>query len=353
MRVLLIGENIYKSRSGVVTVLKQLLESKTLKNTIVYKTIYTTGDEFPILKKIIGWSEAYIKFLIYIPKTNIVHVHHAIALNFWLTAVLVYATKLFGKKIILHNHAADFHLFYNECSSFKKRMIINVFSAAHINIILSTSWLTWYTSIAPKAKWVLLPNSIQLPDNVIKKNLNASEIILIYLARIEERKGFYTIMNIMPTLIKEYKYCKLYLAGQGDLKAVEKLIKKTNLSHNVTVLGHIDNQQKDELLRRGHLLLLPSYNEGLPMALLEAMSYGIVPITTPVGGIPDVVESGKTGILIAPGDEDALLEAIRSLLNNSNLYNHLSDKAKQIICNEYNLCNYTKKLNIIYNSLYH
>jgi len=351
MQVLFVGENIYESRSGVVTVMQQLLASDFLGQRVKLQPIYTTGDGFSARKKLLGWSSAYARFLKHLPGSVLVHAHHAIGLNFWLTAGMVYLAKLFGRKSVLHNHAADFHLFFEGCPAWRQRLIIRVFEAADANIVLSTSWLAWYRKIAPQANWVMLPNSIELPKVVADKVFLRQEASLVYLARIEERKGFYNLMNIMPQLVAQYPQCKLYVAGQGDIAAVKALVAAKELQANVEVLGHINSEQRDALLRKGHILILPSYNEGLPMSLLEAMAYGVVPVTTPVGGIPDVVNSGENGVLVSPGDEPALFAGISSLLTNLMHYQGMSKRAQLRIGQDFNLRSYEQQLFQLYQSV--
>jgi glycosyltransferase involved in cell wall biosynthesis len=351
MQILFVGENIHTSRSGVVTIMKQLLESDFLKQKVRYRPIYTTGDNFPAAKKLQGWLLAYVRFLALLPTSDMVHIHHAIGINFWLSGGMVYIARLFGKKTVLHNHAADFHLFYDGHPAWQQRLMTNIFAAADANIVLSTSWQTWYRSVAPRANWVLLPNAIQLPEAAAAKAFADEEIALVFLARIEERKGFYNLMNIMPALVAQYPQCKLYIAGQGDLDAVRTLIADKGLQNNVEVLGHINSEQKDTLLRKGHVLVLPSFNEGLPMALLEAMAYGVVPVTTPVGGIPDAVTTGENGVLVAAGDEPALLQGLAGLLANQAGYQQMSASAKQRVGQHFDLRKYKGRLVELYDSL--
>ncbi|MGI4742047.1 MAG: glycosyltransferase family 4 protein [Janthinobacterium lividum] len=351
MQILFVGENIHTSRSGVVTIMKQLLESDFLKQKVRYRPIYTTGDNFPAIKKLQGWLLAYVRFLFLLPGADLVHIHHAIGLNFWLSGGMVYLAKLFGKKAVLHNHAADFHLFYEGSAIWQQRLMAHVFAAADANIVLSTSWQTWYRSIAPRANWVLLPNSIQLPEVTVAKSFDGEEISLVFLARIEERKGFYNLMNIMPALVAQYPQCKLYIAGQGDIEAVRALIAAKGLLNHAVVLGHINSEQKDTLLRKGHVLVLPSFNEGLPMALLEAMAYGLIPVTTPVGGIPDVVIDGENGVLVTPGDEPALLQGLTGPLASPARCQQMSARAKLRVGQDFDFRKYQQRLLALYDSL--
>jgi len=116
-KILFIGEDLIKSKSGVVTVMNQILGDEYLKEKVEFVTIFTTSDDYSLAKKLIYWSIAYIKFLYYLPSADMIHIHHASDLNFWLSSVMVRLANLFNKKSLLHNHSADFHDFYNKKKS--------------------------------------------------------------------------------------------------------------------------------------------------------------------------------------------------------------------------------------------
>lgn len=351
MKILFIGEDLIKSRSGVVTVMNQILGDESLKQHTTYQTIFTTSDDYSTIKKLICWMKAYLLFIYYLPSCQIIHVHHASDLNFWLSGGMVYIANLFGKKTLLHNHSADFHEFYNGSSEKRKRKITNIFKNASATIVLSNQWLGWYNEIAPNAKFFMLQNAIDIPENIPTKNFKTEKTLLVYLARIEKRKGFFDLMKVMPNLAKKFPNLELYVAGQGDVEMANTLVKEYGLERNVFILGYIDSVKRDEILKMGHILVFPSYNEGLPMSLLEAMSYGLVPITTPVGGIPDVVVQNKNGLLVNPGDTEALKKSIDYLLTSPNKYADLSENARNDVDRDFNYKNYGSKLMKIYNSI--
>jgi len=336
MRVLFIGEDLATSKGGIVTVMRQLLEDQELNKEIKYKTIFTTGDNYSAFRKVTSWTKAYLLFIFYLPFYRIIHIHHAANLNFWLTTVFVHLARLFRRKIILHNHGADFRQFYERMPSPLQKYLRYTFSVVSRNLVLSKSWLSWYKSIAPGARWQLLPNAIEIPSSVTYKSFRNGEARIVYLARLEERKGLFDLIDILPDLFSVCPNCKLFVAGQGDKEMIQRLINMKNVERNVELLGYINAEQRDRLLRSCHIFLLPSYDEGLPMALLEAMSYALVPIATPVGGIPDVVVNHQNGILIQPGDKDALLGSILVLLKQNGMVTNMSKNAYKTIVEDCN-----------------
>ncbi len=100
------------------------------------------------------------------------------------------------------------------------------------------------------------------------------------------------------------------MAGDGDIDRCKQIVEEKNLKSNIFIVGWADFDKKLELLKKSSVLVLPSYNEGLPMAILEGMACGKAIISTTVGAIQEVVKKKKNGILIEPGDVEKLSEAL-------------------------------------------
>jgi glycosyltransferase involved in cell wall biosynthesis len=103
---------------------------------------------------------------------------------------------------------------------------------------------------------------------------------------------------------------KLLIGGNGEIEHLKDKIKKHKLEELVEFLGWITNTRKIDVLNSCDVFILPSYNEGLPVSVLESMSYGKTIISTNVGGIPEIVRHGENGLLINPGNLEELKNAI-------------------------------------------
>lgn len=99
----------------------------------------------------------------------------------------------------------------------------------------------------------------------------------------------------------------------------------------ITYEGWIAGQKKIDCLNWEDVYILPSYNEGLPIAILEAMAYSHPVISTPVGGIPEVIKTGGNGILVKPGDTVAIAEAIKFYIENHDAISKQGDKAYSVV----------------------
>ncbi len=120
---------------------------------------------------------------------------------------------------------------------------------------------------------------------------------------------------------------RVTLAGDGQVDEVRKFVRTNGLDDTIDVVGWVGAVERDRLLAESAIFVLPSYSEGLPMALLEAMSNGVVPVTMAVGAIPEVVTDGVNGLLVTPGDPGQVAEALQSLIVDAELRNRLAAAA--------------------------
>ena len=120
------------------------------------------------------------------------------------------------------------------------------------------------------------------------------------------------------------------------------------LGNAVTFAGWVRGEEKLALLQEAALLALPSYAEGVPIAVLEAMAAGLPVVTTPVGGIPDLIADGRNGLLVQPGDVPALASAINRLLDDPALRGAMGDLNRQQVVAEYDVPRYVDRLLALY-----
>ena len=142
-------------------------------------------------------------------------------------------------------------------------------------------------------------------------------MVAVALGRLGQRKGTYDILDAvaqLPNAVRER--LAIVLAGDGDVAEVRaRADALTRQGARVEVRDWLGPEERDALLATASVFLLPSHDEGLPMALLEAMAAGLAPITSPVGAIPEVINDGENGILVDPGKVGALAEAIERLVD--------------------------------------
>ncbi len=201
---------------------------------------------------------------------------------------------------------------------------------------------------------VSLPNCVDLHDAQVFATEPMSPhdtnrpLRLGYLGRIEPNKGMTELLEACRQLKHDGCPFRLTVAGKEQTEGEYLLRFEHDLDDCFSYAGLVAGQTKCNFLRNIDVLVMPTYFEGLPMSLLECMSYGVVPVVTPVGSIPQVVTDGVNGLLIPVRDSGSIVAAIRRLDEDRTLLETLGRAARQTIFSQYSPKRYVDELNRIY-----
>jgi len=255
-------------------------------------------------------------------KVDIVHIHISERGSLFRKATVALVTRLFGKPFILHAHGCEFHIFYDRLPKVGKYLVNKFLQESSQVLVLSDSWRQVYIdmcSLNPD-KVVTLKNPVTIPALIPAKSIDKGVIDFVFMGKITNRKGVYDIVKAIDKMpIEDRVRVNMIFAGSGEVDELVELAKNLGVARHLTFLGWIGSQEREDLLACCDAFILPSYNEGLPMALLEAMAWGIPSISTPVGGIPEVVKHNENGLLVEPGNVDELASAMSLLIHDANL----------------------------------
>jgi glycosyltransferase involved in cell wall biosynthesis len=209
------------------------------------------------------------------------------------------------------------------------------------------------------AKIRVVPNGVDLaaldaarPGPEVRRELGLPEGVPVIglVGRLDHwGKGHKELFAAVASLREHYPVCALIVGGGRRLEEVKTLAASLGLADTVHFLG----QRRDipDLLNATDIFVLPSYSEGVSLALLEAMAAGLPVIATAVGGLPEVVEDGETGLLIPPKDAAALAGALARLLADPALARRLGAKARTHVREHYSLDRLGREINEIYGEL--
>ncbi len=294
----------------------------------VYSTFYqpfnhvTTTVTNGQVKKLLVLCKAILQFLYWMlfhPEIKIVHVQGSVGASFWRKAIFIYIAKFFHKKVVWHMHAGRFAVFYQQ----HRYAVRKVVDKSDVIIALSEYWKEYFKNEFPTKRVEIIKNVISAPK-VHKQQ--TSYFTLLFLGLLGKNKGIYDLLECIRDHKVEFQgKLKLYIGGNGEIEQVKQLIKEYGIADIVIFEGWVSGDKKIELLNNSDAYILPSYKEGLPISILEAMSYGMPIISTPVGGIPEIVSNGENGYLVEPGNKEDIYKAIISLLNDSDLCNRMGN----------------------------
>ncbi len=147
-----------------------------------------------------------------------------------------------------------------------------------------------------------------------------------FLSRVERDKGIYELVSSFLQLEKDFANIRLIIVGTGsELQAIKEI---TKTSINIETHGYVEDATT--FLSDFDIYVLPSYHEGLPYSLIEACRAGCAIVGTKVGGIPEVIKNGHSGIIIEPRDTTALKEALAKLIRSEEMRRTLSTNARKV-----------------------
>lgn len=152
------------------------------------------------------------------------------------------------------------------------------------------------------------------------------KVEILFMARVVKSKGIFEAIQAVKLAKKNFSGIRFNIAGDGpDLKDAKELVSQSGMESYVRFLGHVKGAEKINALKSADLFLLPSYTEGMPISLLEAMAFGLPVITCPVGGLKDFFIDGKNGFLIQSRKPEDISTSIANLLNDAKLFNDIAN----------------------------
>lgn len=280
---------------------------------------------------------------------KIAHLHTAERGSFWRKKILMDFYHKHGIKVVMHHHAAEFEDFYEKCTEAQKRKVQKVLADADVNIVLSKRLVPMIKEKQPKARVEVLYNAVNTYDEN-PYSLDARNVL--FMGRLGVRKGTFDLIEAIKRLDKDIPAdVKFYLCGDMGENEVRQKVKGLGIEHRIAHVGWIDGEQKREFMSKSMINCLPSYNEGLPMTILETMAAGIPNISTNIASIPEVLFDGENGYLITPGDVDALVDRLRKLINEPDLRKQFSEASYALVTRDFSLASNIEKLKGLYESL--
>lgn len=350
MKILEIGPSPEKSQGGMATVIQGIQSSKKLNEKFSIETFDSFIDG-NIIIRVLHSIAAFFKFKKIYEPYNLFHVHMASYRSTYRKLKYVDFLKKHNKKVIIHIHGGSFMRFYEKQNDKKKKYIKDALNNAEMVIGLSDKWKEKFESKFGLVNCVSLSNGIDIEQ--YEKAIVAPEVYqesFIFLGRLGKGKGAYDLVDAIEQAVKVVPNLKCYMAGDGEVDKFRELIRERKLEKNIEVVGWVNLDKKMELLKNVATLVLPSYSEGLPMAVLEGMACGKAIISTSVGAIPEVVKV-ENGIIIQPGDVSSLEKALISCCKDKEMMQTMSKANIQKIDQEFSMRNMHQKLEAYYNEV--
>ena len=183
------------------------------------------------------------------------------------------------------------------------------------------------------------------------RNLNSkSKITLLFLARIEREKGIFELLDAYEQIKKNYNV-NLIIAGDGKAENQAMEIAKEMKLKDIEFTGFISGDEKINFFKKSHIYIFPSYTEGMPSSVLEAMAFGIPVLTTPVGGLVDFFKENKNGFFIKIGNSNSIVEKYKEMLNSKSNLSKISINNHNYALNRFLASKVAKRNTNIFNEI--
>lgn len=342
-RVLVVATS-RKTRGGITSVIK------AYEKTAVWKKFHChwvqTHRDGPAWRKILYFITSLFDFVFRLPFYDTVHIHTADIGTQKRKRIYAKIATLAGKRIIVHLHSSGPQFSIENKS---KDLYTATFQAAKQIIVLSSQWcdavLRNYD--IPAEKISILYNPCP-PEVKVAPSDQKSEKYILFAGTLTHRKGYDDLIKAFAKVAPLHPDWQLHLAGNGEIDNAKSLIRKYGLETQVKLLGWVSGKNKDLAFRNASIFCLPSYSEGFPMGVLDAWAYHLPVVTTPVGGLPDVVIDGENCLLFTPGDTDALASQLSRVMDDEALYDKLAKASARFADEQFNINELSTQLEKIY-----
>ncbi len=273
-----------------------------------------------------------------------VHVNMAERLSLFRKCTLIIVSRALGIPVILHLHAAQLQHFYRHLPAPLKAMTRWVFSIANSCIVLGTASRQFVNATlkVPTQRIQILINGVPEPTDprrLSSPGINATQQVL-FVGNLSERKGVSDLLQALALPGFETDRVKVTLAGGGDIAAYQAQARRLGLDRWVHFAGWSNQAQVAQLMSRADVLVLPSYDEGLPLVILEALANGVAVVCSPVGEIPSVFTDHVNAIFVQAGDVMGIAAALQKVLKQPVLRQQLERNGRALYTQHFSLARF-------------
>lgn len=215
-----------------------------------------------------------------------------------------------------------------------RRIFLKIFRRASMILVLSQKFKDQLEKIGLPRGRIMITTTMyeKIPaEKSIQEKGKEEKIHVIFMGRLERAKGIWSAAEAGRLLVEHgVTNFKLHFAGDGpEGQKLMCYVKGHNLDGYIACVGYLSGKGKNDMLEKGDIFLLPSYGEGCPVALLEAMGAGLAVVSTSVGAIPEIVEDNINGIIVKNMNPRAFYTAIRKLIEDRELLGIMQARNKR------------------------
>lgn len=340
--VLMIGPHPSRSFGGMATVIGQIMNSEVIASRYEID-MWPSFVDGPLFRRAAYSISREIRFGAAKKLHDIYHIHVACDMSTWRKMRYVDSLGTRASRVVLHVHGSHYDSFFRGCSAKQREIIRRLYSKVGSVIVLSEEWREFFIAnhICSPSKLVVIHNAVEVP--VCNKTQYENENIL-FLGRLAERKSPETLLRAAPLVLERHPHARFIFAGDGNVNLYKHMAKDLGVADSCGFTGWVSGRDREGLFLGCSIFCLPSKSEGMPMSLLESMAHGLDCISTPVGGIPRVINDGVNGFLVDVEDHEALADRILCLLDCPRLKKTLGEAGRSAVTESFGMAGFAQKI---------
>jgi len=276
---------------------------------------------------------------------QVTHIATSTGLSFLKHGLCVLIASFYHSIVLLHLHCG-FSSLYSDRPAIWKWLVRQVFRMTSGLVVLSSEW-DQIRAIMPACRVYHLPNAIDLaPYESVARGrfaqpVDGSGLRVLYLGYVGRAKGTFDLAEAARLLQSRGIGVSFDLVGDSwtphEWEQLREKIADMGIGASVRLHSSVTGPDKLSFFRNADVFIHPSYHEGMPISVIEAMACGLAIVATRVGGLPDLVTDGVNGILVEPGRPDELAVALESLSADRNLCRRMGEKGYQLAVEGYDM----------------
>lgn len=304
------------------------------------------------LTKLWYFVRGMMEFLFLLPWAEAVHIHIGEVPSARRKSLFMRLAKLTGKRNVVHFHAFDT---VSTIEGPRASVYKALFDDADCVVVLSKMWKDKVNAVFDLGdKVTVLYNPCPTVDSAAGVGGDCAKRNVILSAGVVcERKGYGDLIRAFAAIAPRYKDWRVVFAGSGEIDRAKAIARECGIEDQVEFAGWVSGEAKDRIFRETSVFCLPSYAEGFPMAVLDAWAYGLPVVTTPVGGLPDIVSDGVDVLLFQPGDVDRLAVQLERLIADERLRSTIAEASRRFASETFDVGTVGRHLGEIYSAVLH
>ena len=315
-RVLLVGPHRTKTLGGISTLIDHILNSP-LATEFDFREIASHTDEYGKFGKLWIALRALLSFALTLLRwqPHLVYIHIGGNASMYRKIPFITLARWMNCPVVSHFHAGDFEPFFARQNKLGRWLIVRGIGQSTRLITMSKQLGNRLHSLLPEAKVTVVPNGVETSIFANKPPARTSDpfVHILFAGTMGRLKGERDLIAALRRVPEVTSRIRLVLLGRCA-ETIEPLCRESGLWPIIDQFGPVPLDERAAFFKWADLFVLPTYAEGMPMVVLEAMAAGLPVISTPVGGIPELIDNGVEGFLVEPGDVNALADRITRLV---------------------------------------